>query len=102
MELKFNAFRWSEFGPFFFQTSRLFHYLVYFLLGAGVGAYGLERGLLAADGKLARRWWLWVIGAVIAFVVTTAVTLVAIAPNNSPRTWEIAADFTFVISCAAS
>jgi hypothetical protein len=34
----FNPFRWSSFGPFSFQTSRGLHYLLYFFLGAGVGA----------------------------------------------------------------
>lgn len=50
----FNPFRWSTWGPFTFQTSRGLHYLVYFLLGVGVGAYGLQRGLLAKDGNRAR------------------------------------------------
>jgi hypothetical protein len=54
LALVFNPFRWTQFGPFFFQTSRILHYLVYFLIGVGVGAAGLERGLLARDGTLAR------------------------------------------------
>jgi hypothetical protein len=59
LALVFNPFRWTQFGPFFFQTSRILHYLVYFLIGAGAGASGLECGLLARDGTLARRWSLW-------------------------------------------
>jgi peptidoglycan/LPS O-acetylase OafA/YrhL len=102
MALVFTAFNWSSFGPFFFQTSRILHYFVYFLLGAGVGALGIEKGLLATDGKLARRWALWTMAALVAFGIATAVTLAAFSPHDSPRVWEILMDATFVMSCAAS
>ena len=102
MEFAFNAFRWTEFGPFFFQTSRLFHYLVYFLLGVGVGAYGIQRGLLAPEGKLARRWWLWAIAALLAFGVNVVAGIAALSPHPSMRPWETVADLSFVLSCAAS
>jgi hypothetical protein len=102
MAIIFNPFSWSAFGPFFFQTSRLLHYLTYFLLGAGVGAYGFDRGLLAPDGKLARRWVLWAIVAVIAFGLATGVGLAAMTTHVGSRGWEIAGDSTFVLSCAAS
>jgi hypothetical protein len=62
----------GHFGPFFFQSSRPLHYLVYFLVGAGVGACGFNGGLLASEGKLARRWILWCVAALIAFVAATA------------------------------
>jgi peptidoglycan/LPS O-acetylase OafA/YrhL len=102
LAVAFNPFSWSSFGPFFFQTSRLLHYLVYFLLGAGVGAYGLDRGLLALDGKLARRWPLWSVAALVAFAVATGVGLGAITAHIGSRAWEIAGDSTFVLSCSAS
>jgi Acyltransferase family len=98
----FNPFRWSSFGPFFFQTSRGLNYLLYFLLGAGVGAYGSDRGLLAPDGRLARRWPLWSGAAVVAFGVATGVGLAALTAHLGSRPWEIAGEMTFVISCAAS
>ena len=72
MELKFNGFAWASWGPFVFQTSRIIHYFVYFMLGAGVGAVGIGKGLLANDGKLARRWILWAVAALIAFVAESA------------------------------
>jgi surface polysaccharide O-acyltransferase-like enzyme len=75
---------------------------VYFLLGSGVGAFGISKGLLAPDGKLARRWPLWAVAAIVAFGVATAVTIAAFAPHSSPRVWEALADSTFVLSCAAS
>ncbi len=101
MELVFNAFRWSAFGPFTIQTSRAFNYLFYFLMGAGVGSYGLNRGLLARDGNLARRWVLWSIGALIAFGIATGVGIGAMTAHAGSRGWEIASDSTFVLSCAA-
>jgi len=98
----FNAFSWTAFGPFTFQTSRLLHYLVYFLLGVGVGAYGIDRGLLSPEGKLARRWPLWSVAALVAFGVATGVGLAALTAHIGSRAWEIAGDSTFVLSCAAS
>jgi len=102
MEMIFNAFQWSSWGPFTFQTSRILHYFVYFLFGAGVGAYGLSRGLLANGGKLARRWWLWAIGAFAAFVLSSAVGLLTLTAHLGSRGWEFAADASWVVSCGVS
>ena len=102
MELVFNAFRWSAWGPFTFQTSRILHYLAYFLLGAGVGAYGLDRGLLARDGKLARRWWLWSIAAPLGFVLAAGVGIATMMAHIGSRSWQIASDSTWVLTCAAT
>ena len=49
--------RWDHLGPSWIQTSRSLHYAVYFLAGIGLGAGGLDRGLFAQSGRLARRWW---------------------------------------------
>ena len=102
MALGFTAFDWASFGPFFFQTSRILHYFVYFLLGAGVGAVGAEKSLLAPDGKLARRWALWTMSALVTFGIATAVTIAAFASHSWPRVWEVLADSSFVLSCATS
>ncbi len=101
LEMIFNGFRWSAWGPFTFQTSRGLHYLAYFLLGAGVGAYGLDRGLLAAGGKLARRWWLWSLAALVAFAISAGVAISAMTAHLGSRGWEIGADLGFVLACAA-
>ena len=97
-----SPLRWSSFGPFTFQTSRILNYLLYFLLGAGVGACRLDSGLLAPEGKLARRWPLWCFGALLAFGITSAVGIAALTTHLGSRSWEIASEFTFVLSCAAS
>jgi Acyltransferase family len=102
LALVFSPIRWSSFGPFTFQTSRGLHYLVYFLLGAGVGAYGLDRGLLALDGKLSRRWWLWSIAALFAFLVAGGIGIAAMITHPGSRGWETTAEFFWAVSCAAS
>jgi peptidoglycan/LPS O-acetylase OafA/YrhL len=102
MELAFNAFAWASFGPFFVQTARTLHYLLYFAVGVGVGATGFERGLLAPEGKLARRWYLWAIAALVAFAFSAGMGIAAITVHAGSRPWEIASDFGFVLSCAAS
>jgi peptidoglycan/LPS O-acetylase OafA/YrhL len=102
MELKFNGFAWASWGPFVFQTSRIIHYFVYFMLGAGVGAVGIGKGLLANEGKLPHRWILWAAAALVAFSAESVVVLVSLSPHASPRAWEVAADCGFVLSCAAT
>ena len=58
--LYFGPNRWFEFGPFSVQLSRLPQYFVYFLIGAGIGAASVDRGLLSADGRLAKSSWGWI------------------------------------------
>jgi peptidoglycan/LPS O-acetylase OafA/YrhL len=102
MALIFNSLNWSSFGPFTFQTSRIFHYLAYFLIGVGVGATGVDQGLLAAGGKLARRWPLWVIAAPVLFGVASVVFIVAVTSHAKSEGWAFAKHGGFVLSCAAS
>lgn len=102
MAIHFNSLAWATFGPFTFQTSRILHYFLYFLIGIGVGAYGLERGLLASEGKLSRRWLLWGIWALISFAVSSLTTVVALTTGARSVAWAIAADGGFVLTCAAS
>ena len=102
LALVFNPFYWFSFGPFFVQASRSLHYLVYFLMGVGVGACGIERGLLAAVGKLARRWVLWCLTALLAFGAATAIVIASLSAKGSPTMWGTIAGISFVLSCAAS
>jgi peptidoglycan/LPS O-acetylase OafA/YrhL len=98
----FGTFAWSAFGPFTFQTSRILHYFVYFLLAIGVGAWGQDRGLLAPDGNLARRWLLWTASALIIFVATSAISFAAITSHLHSQLWALASYAGFVLSCAAT
>lgn len=56
----FGPSKWFELGPFDIQASRVLLYAAYFFIGAGVGAANFERGVLSADGRLARSSWGWV------------------------------------------
>lgn len=102
LALAFNPFSWTAFGPFFFQTSRLLHYAVYFLAGIAVGAYGLERGLLAPDGALVRRWPLWLSVALPAFFLVVAIVIMAATSKTASQGLVVAGGLAFVLSCAAS
>jgi surface polysaccharide O-acyltransferase-like enzyme len=54
-------------GPFSVQASRVLLYAAYFFIGAGIGAANLDRGLLSADGQLAKGGWGWVIATIIPY-----------------------------------
>jgi surface polysaccharide O-acyltransferase-like enzyme len=102
LELAYSGLTWTAFGPFTFQTSRILHYLLYFLAGVGIGAWGLNRGLLAPEGKLSRRWVLWTIAAVVLFLAVAAVSIAFMTAHLASRGWEVATDVLFAASCAAS
>ena len=63
----FGAGSWFEFGPFSVQHGRVLLYATYFFFGAGIGAAALDRGLLGADGRLAKSGWGWLITALIPY-----------------------------------
>jgi surface polysaccharide O-acyltransferase-like enzyme len=99
----FDGFSWSTFGPFYFQNSRILHYAVYFVVGMGLGAWGSGRGLLAPDGRLARRWGLWVGAGLLAYMVALGTFLVVMgtmAKGGPGFALTTFGNFTFVLSCA--
>ncbi len=100
LALYFGPWSWTQFGIFAFQLSRPLHYAVYFLAGVGIGAYGLERGLLAADGELARRWGAWVAAALACFVLWMGMMGLSMHDGGPPGV-QIAAHVAFVLSCAS-
>lgn len=103
MSMKFSGLSWTQFGPFTFQTARLLHYLVYFLMGVSLGAYGIERGILASGGKLARRWLLWTIAAIVVFLASSAFfVMILTTPMGTSTLWRIIASLVFTITCATT
>ena len=100
----FGAMAWTSIGPFQFQTARLFHYAVYFLAGIGVGAYGIDRGLLAPDGILARHWLRWTIGMLVVFAVSVVFMLIVISKGAtmSPILLNTVGGAMFALTCGAS
>jgi surface polysaccharide O-acyltransferase-like enzyme len=95
---------WTVMGPFHFQTSRIFHYAVYFFMGVGVGAYGIERGLLAPDGMLARHWLGWTIAMALAFIPVLAwvIGAASLSRTVTPIVFGLIGGPVLPLSCAAS
>ena len=65
--LYFGPSHWFEFGPFSVQASRVLLYATYFFVGAGIGAVNFERGVLGANGQLAKSSWGWVAVTIIPY-----------------------------------
>ena len=103
LAIVFTPWEWIQLGPFALQICRPLHYAVYFFAGLGVGAYGIEKGLLAFDGMLARRWAVWLAAAFAAFLLwITPTALIVEVPEAAPFALQIIANFGFVLSCASS
>jgi hypothetical protein len=102
MALAYSPFTWANVGPISLQLSRPLHYLVYFFVGLAVGSYGLDRGLFACDGTLARRWLAWLAAAVAGFVLWAAPTSITVADwSDAPLVLKLATGFGYVVACAA-
>ena len=101
MALVFTPFAWTGWGLVAFQTSRILHYFAYFLIAVGLGAAGIDRGLLAPNGKLAAHWLVTSIASLVTFAVFSAVGLNALKHVPSPALTAVTAA-GFVLSCAAA
>lgn len=98
----FDPWRWHEFGPFGFQLSRPLHYAVYFFAGLGVGAAGLEHGLLASEGTLARQWASWFGAWIASFLLWIIPTALIFDAGPQPPFWlRLVAELGFVLACAS-
>jgi hypothetical protein len=93
MTFNFHPDHWWHWGPFQSQTSRIFLYFIYFLLGVALGVYGIARTFLVSGGALARRWIVWVIVALAAFPINIVATFT--------EAKQILTSSTFTLSCAA-
>jgi len=103
LAIAFTPAAWFQQGPFAFQISRPLHYALYFFAGVGLGADGVERGLLAAGGPLVRQWPLWVIAASISLVTWMGLAGLTMAQGASfSLGLQIPADLSFVLACFAS
>ena len=102
LALAFGPWDWWHVGPFSFQLCRPVHYFVYFLAGAGVGAYGMDRGLLAPDGWLVARCATVGAAAVASFVLWLGMVGLAMAGEEPALAVEIGEAFAFVLCCAAN
>ena len=102
MEIAFTPWTWSEHGPFGLQFCRPLHYMVYYLAGLGIGAYGLERGLLAPDGMLARRWATWLGYALASLFVWMGLTGLEMRLGAAaPLILQAGVGISFALACAS-
>jgi peptidoglycan/LPS O-acetylase OafA/YrhL len=95
----FKPWEWLEYGPFAVQPSFALQYLVYFVAGVGIGAYGIDRGLLQPDGLLTRRWPQWLAALCGAFFLWIIPTALIVNGYHVPGL-QILADLGFVLSSA--
>lgn len=94
---------WFQWGPFSAQLSRPAHYAVYFFAGVAIGACGIERGLLAADGPLPRHWTRWLLATVLLFAAWLGLSgLVLAARGTASPALQALDGFSFVLACFAS
>lgn len=100
LALAFTPWAWTDTGFVAVQLSRPLVYAVYFFAGVGIGANGIDRGLVAADGALARRWVPWLAAALVSLVLWMGLTYLTMDDAASIGI-EVAADFSFVLACAA-
>jgi len=99
LALVFTQWAWSDSGVLAVQWCRPLLYAVYFFAGVGIGTAGIDVGLIAADGTLARRWYWWLAAAIASlfgWMGTTSLTLA----GPAPVVVHIAADSMFVVACA--
>jgi glucans biosynthesis protein C len=101
LALAFTPWAWSDSGLLAVQLSRPLFYAVYFFAGLGIGVEGIDGGLVAADGALARRWALWLVVALASLLLWMGVTSLTMN-GPAPIGVEIAADLSFVVASAGS
>jgi len=95
----FTPWAWADSGIFALQFCRPLFYAVYFFAGIGIGVGGIERGLMAADGILARHWPRWLAAALASLLLWMALTAPTMNGGASIGV-KIAAAIGFVLACA--
>ena len=101
-----GAVRWFAVGPFQVQASRTVLYGVFFLAGMGIGAKGIDDGLLSRSGDLARRWGLWLIAACVSFGLLTYLInfrrmKLANLTGAPPLWWQSSYGVIYALTCVA-
>jgi hypothetical protein len=103
--LHFTASHWLVAGPFGVQTGRLLLYALYFIAGMGIGALSFDKGLLAANGQLARRWPVWLAATIVAYGCIIGLIVIKRTllpdPNHTPLWYNIGYPLAFVCYSAA-
>lgn len=66
-----GPYKWTGFGPFDFQVSRVALYFGYFLLGAWLGHVNFNEGMFSNSSTLVRRWPFWALACGLAYTLLT-------------------------------
>jgi glucans biosynthesis protein C len=102
MALMFTPWRWASHGLLAVQYCRPLLYAVFYLAGLAVGANGLDRGLLAPNGRLQHQWAVWLAVALGSLVAWMGLTKLGMdIGTNPPIVLRIAIDIAFAVGCAA-
>jgi hypothetical protein len=103
--LYFGVNHWFELGPFSVQESRVLLYAAYFFIGAGIGSANFDRGLLGADGQLAKSGWGWAIATFIPYCLLWGLIIIKREvlgnPDPLPHWYEASYAVLFSIFSAA-
>jgi hypothetical protein len=104
MLFKVGAVRWFNWGPLQVQLSRTILYGVFFFAGMGIGAAGINDGLLARSGALAQRWWIWFIAAAASFGALTFLVnfrrmRLSNLPGAPPFWWQSSYGVIYAVAC---
>jgi hypothetical protein len=102
LALAFTPWTWFHVGPFAFQLCRPLLYAVYFVAGLGIGAYGLERGLLAPTGWLARHWMPAGGAAMATFVLWLGFAGLAMSSDGPPSVPVRLLEASSLVLCCAA
>ncbi|QAU46156.1 acyltransferase family protein [Bradyrhizobium guangzhouense] len=83
----FGPSSWFEFGPFSVQHGRVMLYATYFFFGAGIGVANMDRGLLSAEGRMAKVSWEWLVLAIVPYCLLWVLIFIKrqILGNPSPQ-----------------
>jgi peptidoglycan/LPS O-acetylase OafA/YrhL len=101
LAVAFGPYDWWRIGPFWLQKCRSLQYGAYFFLGAAVGAFGLNAGLVAKGGELARRWKVWAFAMVAAFLIVANLERKTISTHvDQTLLWGTIVGVGWVICCA--
>jgi Acyltransferase family len=107
MHLYFGDSAWFELDgfPLPIQTSRVFLYLGYFLVGVGIGALDLRSGVFAENGELAARSIIWF---AVALLFYGAILFLVYAHHNwvtnfnaPPLSWRFGYGLAFALFSGA-
>jgi glucans biosynthesis protein C len=99
LAVAFTPWAWADSGFLAVQFCRPLLYAVYFFAGVGIGAAGIDRGLVSVDGILARYWARWLAASLASLFLWMGLTSLTMN-GPAPLGIEVAADFSFVVACA--